>query len=199
MKQTTKKPAVDLFHIFEKELAALEGEASLHDEKKFPVDLKEYISKTEPRLVTIYESPLLNKLLPVDFLRGMSGLSVYRLPHKRPENFDYDEYRRKLMETDLAVVAADYLIAQSGTVVMLGTNHNSQLATLLPPTLVVLATTAQLVPDLSELHQQLQSSGQFRESSIKYITGPSKTADIEKTLILGVHGPKNVRVFVVEK
>lgn len=199
MRQTTKKAAGALFHIFEKELTALEGEASLHGEKNFLVDLKQYFSKTKPRLVTIYESPLLNKLLPDDSLQEMSGLSVYRLPHKRPDNFDSDEYRRKLMDTDLAMVAADYLIAQSGTVVMLGSNHQSQLATLLPSTLVVLATTAQLVSDLSGLHQQLQSNGQFRESSIIYITGPSKTADIEKMLILGVHGPKNVRVLVVEE
>jgi L-lactate dehydrogenase complex protein LldG len=63
----------------------------------------------------------------------------------------------------------------------------------------VIARTGQLVMDLKDGFQLLKSKyGQNIPSLISTITGPSRTADIEKTLVLGAHGPKELFVFLVD-
>jgi L-lactate dehydrogenase complex protein LldG len=63
----------------------------------------------------------------------------------------------------------------------------------------VIARSSQLVLDLSDAFNQLeQKYGTQHPSLISVITGPSRTADIEKTLVLGAHGPKSLYVFLID-
>lgn len=63
---------------------------------------------------------------------------------------------------------------------------------------IVIAFANQLCADLPEVFAQLETKyGSNYPSQITMITGPSRTADIEKTLVLGAHGPKNLHVFIV--
>jgi L-lactate dehydrogenase complex protein LldG len=63
----------------------------------------------------------------------------------------------------------------------------------------VLAYTSQLVPDLKDAFKLIKEKyGQQIPSMISTITGPSRTADIEKTLVLGAHGPKELFVFLLD-
>jgi L-lactate dehydrogenase complex protein LldG len=64
---------------------------------------------------------------------------------------------------------------------------------------ICIAYTRQLVYDISESLQQLREGyGQQFPSMVSLATGPSRTADIEKTLVVGVHGPKEVFCFLVD-
>ena len=68
-----------------------------------------------------------------------------------------------------------------------------------PPVHIVLAYTSQLVPDLKQaLIGIKQKYSDKIPSMISVITGPSRTADIEKTLVLGAHGPREIYVFLVD-
>ena len=68
-----------------------------------------------------------------------------------------------------------------------------------PPVHIVLAYTSQLVPDLKDAFALLKSKyGNQIPSMITNVTGPSRTADIEKTLVLGAHGPKELFVFLLD-
>ena len=197
MEKVHIKTPVDLYHKFESEIIALGGLSILLEKNDFVKAVQQQIINSNSKFITIYESPLIEKLELKKSLNDVNKSSIYWLEKKPPKNFDYDDYRRKLIETNIGIVGAGYLISESGTIVFSGNNHTSQLITLLPSTLIVLATTRQIVSDLNDLHLQLERGG-HNQNSLCYITGPSKTADIEKTLIFGVHGPKNLQVFVLK-
>ena len=68
-----------------------------------------------------------------------------------------------------------------------------------PDAHIVVAFTSQLVNDLKDAFTKLKKKYEPRlPSMITLITGPSRTADIEKTLVMGVHGPKELYVFLLE-
>ena len=68
-----------------------------------------------------------------------------------------------------------------------------------PEVHIVLAYASQLVPDLKQALKQVKLKYEPNyPSMITFITGPSRTADIEKTLVLGAHGPKEIYVFLVD-
>jgi L-lactate dehydrogenase complex protein LldG len=77
-------------------------------------------------------------------------------------------------------------------------------ASLLPPLHVALVRRAQVYPCLAAWLAEARASGALMEwveesSALIAITGPSRTSDIEKTLTLGVHGPREVIAFLIEE
>ena len=67
------------------------------------------------------------------------------------------------------------------------------------PIHICIAYTHQLVFDISDSLQQFKNDVEHIPSMISFASGPSRTADIEKTLVVGVHGPKEVYCFLVDK
>jgi len=98
------------------------------------------------------------------------------------------------------VLSADYFIASTATAVVGSVNSVSKLISLIPPVIILIGWLKHLVPDLNALMRRLeQEQLQPRDwHHLTFITGPSRTADIEKKLILGVHGPKEVICILVE-
>jgi L-lactate dehydrogenase complex protein LldG len=84
-------------------------------------------------------------------------------------------------------------IAETGTVVM--RSREGRRAALLPPQQLVLLHALEVVPGLSELYADV--AGSEPAAALVQITGPSRTADIEMTLVTGVHGPEGVFVVVI--
>lgn len=99
-------------------------------------------------------------------------------------------------ETQVCITTCDFLIARFGTVLISSQSTDKREAIVMPPIHIVIAFEDQLV---NELHQALQQfENQQWPASLSLITGPSRTADIEKTLVLGAHGPKELHVFLVK-
>jgi L-lactate dehydrogenase complex protein LldG len=98
-----------------------------------------------------------------------------------------------------AITGADFLIAATGSVALLSSPHRSRQISLLPTVHLVLAKPSQILPDLSALLNRLHLSGQpdWLTQSLTLVTGPSRTADIEKTLVKGVHGPERLIVLLL--
>lgn len=91
------------------------------------------------------------------------------------------------------------LIARLGSIMVSSGHVSGRRLNVYPETHVVVAYTSQLVPDLKEAFAFLKSRyGSKLPSLISVITGPSRTADIEKTLVMGAHGPKELFVFLIE-
>ncbi|MBM3403930.1 MAG: hypothetical protein FJY10_03470, partial [Bacteroidetes bacterium] len=68
-----------------------------------------------------------------------------------------------------------------------------------PPTHIVVAYASQLVPDIRQALQKIKKKYRSEmPSMISLISGPSRTADIEKTLVMGAHGPKELYVFLID-
>jgi L-lactate dehydrogenase complex protein LldG len=104
----------------------------------------------------------------------------------------------ELARFDASVIAARYLIADTGTVVLITSSLQPRALTILPETIFIVAKTSCVVPDLKTVLVQMCDEKLFNQpSSITLVTGPSRTADIEKTLVTGVHGPKRVIVLLV--
>ena len=99
---------------------------------------------------------------------------------------------------DVGITECDALIAQTGSVMLSSRRAGGRALSILPPHHVVLARRDQLVPDLPAAFQLLKTEyGDNIPSMISFITGPSRTGDIERTIVLGAHGPKKLTVLCV--
>jgi L-lactate dehydrogenase complex protein LldG len=115
-----------------------------------------------------------------------------------------DQLDDRLMRTDLAncdvsITGCEYLIARTGSIVMTAAQQSGRNTSVYAPVHICIAYTNQMVYDLKDALQGLKDRyGNNLPSLITFATGPSRTADIEKTLVVGVHGPKEVYLFLVE-
>jgi len=102
-------------------------------------------------------------------------------------------------DIEVGITQCEYLIARLGSIMVSSKQQCGRRMFVYPPVHIVLAYTSQLVPDLKQALVGIkQKYGDKIPSMISVITGPSRTADIEKTLILGAHGPKEIYVFLVD-
>lgn len=108
-------------------------------------------------------------------------------------------YTDELATCDAAITGCEALIARTGSMLMSSAQLSGRTTSVYAPVHICIAYTNQLVYDIGEGLQQLRESyGQQFPSLVTLATGPSRTADIEKTLVVGVHGPKEVFCFLVD-
>jgi L-lactate dehydrogenase complex protein LldG len=101
-----------------------------------------------------------------------------------------------LEKCDAGISECDLLVAQTGTVVLSNRSAGGRALSVLPPHHVVLARRQQMVPDLPAAFESLRNKyGTNYPSMISLITGPSRTGDIERILVLGAHGPKQLTIL----
>lgn len=100
----------------------------------------------------------------------------------------------------LGMIASDYLLADTGSCMVASETPNERLLCYLPPACVVIARTGQLREHLPDAWREVaeRAADPDLRGEYVFITGPSRTADIEKILILGVHGPQRLIVLVVD-
>jgi L-lactate utilization protein LutC len=107
--------------------------------------------------------------------------------------------RARAIEADIGLTGVDYAIAETGTCVLLPRKGVSRLVSLLPPVHVAVVRRGEVLPSLDELFT-LESEAFLRGSLGSYmnlIAGPSRSADIEYTLVTGVHGPGEVHMVLL--
>jgi L-lactate dehydrogenase complex protein LldG len=100
---------------------------------------------------------------------------------------------------DASVTGCEYLVARTGTIVMSAAQQSGRTVSVYAPVHICIAYTNQLVYDIKDALQSLKEkyTGNI-PSLMTFASGPSRTADIEKTLVTGVHGPKEVYLFLVD-
>ena len=104
-----------------------------------------------------------------------------------------------LSACDAAVTGCEYLIARTGSIMMSAAEKSGRNTSVYAPVHICVAYTSQLVYDIKEALEALKEKySQQIPLLITLVTGPSRSAGIEKTLVVGVHGPKEVYVFLVE-
>ena len=102
-----------------------------------------------------------------------------------------------LESCDVGITNCEALVAQTGSVLVTNT-HGGRALSVLPPHHVVIATRDQMLPDLTAAFRVLeQRYGAAYPSMMGFITGPSRTGDIERILVLGAHGPKKLTILLV--
>jgi L-lactate dehydrogenase complex protein LldG len=104
-----------------------------------------------------------------------------------------------LADCDVSITGCEYLVARTGTIVMSSAQTSGRTTSVYAPVHICIAFTSQLVYDLKDALQAAKDKYRSNiPSFITFATGPSRTSDIEKTLVVGVHGPKEVYLFLVE-
>jgi len=104
-----------------------------------------------------------------------------------------------LADCDVSITGCEYLVARTGSIVMSSAQKSGRTTSVYAPVHICIAYSNQLVYDVKDALQLLKDKyGDSLPSQMTFATGPSRTADIEKTLVVGVHGPKEVYVFFVE-
>jgi L-lactate dehydrogenase complex protein LldG len=102
----------------------------------------------------------------------------------------------EMEKCDAGITECDALIAQTGSVLVTTRSAGGRALSILPPHHVVIARRTQLVADLTAAFALIQQKyAPDYPSMISFITGPSRTGDIERILVLGAHGPKKLTIF----
>jgi L-lactate dehydrogenase complex protein LldG len=102
---------------------------------------------------------------------------------------------RQLADIDLFVCEGEFGVAENGAVWLPASRLGERAALFLAPHVVVALERAALVADLHEAYARLDLAG---EAFGAFVAGPSKTADIEQSLVIGAHGPKSLTVVLVD-
>lgn len=131
--------------------------------------------------------------LDLSGLLAAEGVSVERWDSAAPGR------KVKAFAMSCGVTEVDYAVAETGSLVLCGSPNHPRSVSLLGRMHVALVREDQIVPDLYDLADRLLADllGAM-PSNVTFITGPSKTADIELQLVIGVHGPETVHVVLVK-
>ena len=110
-----------------------------------------------------------------------------------------EPYDKFALETcDLGITGCDALIAQTGGILLTSQSAGGRALSVLPPHHLVIATSDQLLPDLPAAMTLVRERyGGDMPSLVALHTGPSRTGDIERTIVLGAHGPKKLTVVLI--
>jgi L-lactate dehydrogenase complex protein LldG len=105
--------------------------------------------------------------------------------------------RRAMFAADAGLSSAQLAVAETGTLVLRSDAERHRLVSLLPPLHLAVVPTARLVDTMATALRRLQAESV--PPTLTFVTGPSRTADIELTLVVGVHGPRHLHVVLVDE
>jgi L-lactate dehydrogenase complex protein LldF len=150
-----------------------------------PAELLRFLTSGLPAgaLIALSDGHLLRELALAD------GLARRGFPTTQPDAADYAGQLARAAAGVTGVAAA---MAATGSLMLAGAAERNRQASLLPPVYIALFRPADLVPDWEEALDRASAQQPFPQA-VTWITGPSRTADIELTLCLGVHGPGEIR------
>jgi len=131
--------------------------------------------------------------------------NIYAWEFVLQELFQKYEFKRLrvghgLEKADVGVTTCECLVARTGSIVITSRKESGRALPIFPPVHVVLAYSNQILFEMKEALQYVATKYENNvPSMISIATGPSRTADIEKTLVLGAHGPKEVYVLFIDQ
>ncbi|MGD9581533.1 MAG: LUD domain-containing protein, partial [Vampirovibrionia bacterium] len=122
---------------------------------------------------------------------------------KQITTFARKKLRQEFIDADVGITGANILVAKTGSVIIVTNEGNGRLVSTLPNVHIVITTPEKIVTTMQDATEILDilpksSVGQPISSYVSIISGPSKTADIEKELVFGVHGPEFVYVILMD-
>lgn len=191
----TNAPVAQLVESFTRELEALSGHVHVLTETAsvVPTVLQILQQHQAQRIITWDETSLgVPRLLDV---LTQAGITVENSSIPADEG----ERRAKMAQLDgvlVGLTGAQGGLADTGSLAVISGPGRGRLASLLPPVHIALLPAQKLYPSLPAFlaaHPQAATEG----SNLVFITGPSRTADIELTLSMGVHGPKEIHVVII--
>jgi L-lactate dehydrogenase complex protein LldG len=154
----------------------------------------------DEKSVALWKHPLIEEMNIGEILRKHNIGIIYS---NRPDagKTEKDRLIKESAGSFIGITSADYCIAETGTLVLKTAPGNERIVSLLPSIHVAVIKLEQVIADFKELYtlldKDLKDSPEGIENGMTFITGPSKTADIEATMVHGAHGPREVYIYVV--
>ncbi len=138
------------------------------------------------------------------FIKDNSWKNIFCLESSIKEiltkgNIKFSDKEEEFMSTDIGVTLCECLIARTGSIMITSKQTSGRRLPIYSNYHIVIAYTSQLLYNIKDGLKFIRDKyGSSIPSMITTISGPSKTADIEKTLVQGAHGPKEVFVFLID-
>jgi L-lactate dehydrogenase complex protein LldG len=111
-------------------------------------------------------------------------------------DFPGEAYRRNIFKVQGGISGCDYALADSGSLVILHNYENQRLISLAPETYIGIVKTSQMLKDRFDLASLLEKGD--KTAAVTFITGVSRTADVALQVVLGMHGPRQVYIILIE-
>ena len=150
-----------------------------------------------PKSAAAWRHPLIESLNLPDAL-SQQGVPVV---FSDLEGTDREALRRRIIDSYIGITSADFCMADSATLVMRTRPGQARSVSLLPSIHIAVIELEQIIADLKELYALIKWDPHFSKEGVtncmSFISGPSKTADIEATMVHGAHGPREVHIFVI--
>jgi L-lactate dehydrogenase complex protein LldG len=145
--------------------------------------LKSLVAEQNIHKATAWETPHLRQLGITEILNSLGV-----------ELISPNANKHEMAQCDLGITEAEYLLPETGTLVLHSSAEKSRAVSLLPRVHLAIVHPEMLRADMHQVFAEAKDS-----NYLVFITGPSRTADIELTVTLGVHGPKNLYVWMMDE
>jgi L-lactate utilization protein LutC len=169
--------------------------ASLAEARQYVVDLA---TSLEARSLVRSAQEVVDRL-DLESALSTAGVGLTRMALDSADDEQRAALRERAIAADLGVTGVDYAIVETGSCVLLAGETVSRLVALTPPVHVAIVQRGQVLPSLDELftlrRREALTDGPSRYMNI--ISGPSRSGDIDQTIVTGVHGPREVHMVLL--
>jgi len=184
----TEKSGAQFFPEFEMRAKAVSAEVfRVPSAREARETLIRLVEAAGVKKAVVVESPLQEAAGITEALRSR-GIAVYT---------DTEEIAAHAETADIGISGVEFGIAETGSVFQDGCAIATRLVTILPPLHVVFLPSANIVPGINEAFEIIAED--FKSGYLGFITGPSRTADIERVLTIGVHGPSRFAIIACDE
>ncbi len=160
-------------------------------------DLKRIVTWKHPLIDSLYLSEALRKLKVPVHVTEIKDIEK----EKQSEEAQRASLRQQVIDSYIGVTSADFCMADTATLVMRARPGQARSVSLVPSIHIAVIELDQIIADLKELHalliKEMEEEKEGLTNCMTYISGPSKTADVEATMVHGAHGPREVYVYVI--
>jgi L-lactate dehydrogenase complex protein LldG len=210
----------DLVQRFAEEVTAVGGQAFVvHSAEDAQDKLRDLLGEAKTGSAVCWRHELLERMGLVSLL---AKASIEALDYDRLQGLPAEERRARLLACDVGITSCDAAIAETGTLMMCSRPGQERLTSLIAPMHIAVVERRQIVADLIDAFAMLMKNDEARQmtndqatmtkqisnlksqigslpSNVTFITGPSKTGDIELQLTTGVHGPGVWQVILIDE
>jgi len=168
--------------------------------------IQELVQNTEPewgskKSVIAWQHPLIDRLDLKETLSGNDVEIFTTQTSSKPDLEEREKIRAQLLQSYIGITSADFCIAQSATLVLRTRPNQPRAVSLVPSIHVAVIRMDQIIESLKELYFRLKWDTEEEKTGLTncmtFISGPSKTADIELVMVYGAHGPRQLLVYVI--
>lgn len=132
-------------------------------------------------------------------LKGVLCTNKYICESLANNSIDTLSYETDFSKVLTSITTCEYLISRTGSILVSSASGSGRRLMIFPETHIVIAKASQVVSEIKDALKGIKKRYQnILPSQITLITGPSRSADIEKTLVIGAHGPKHLFVLFID-